>query len=57
MDLVGTLKPRLAVPGHYEMFKGNTANPQDFAQYMDVKYPDVKYWIGEHGVPVILPAK
>lgn len=57
VDLVGTLKPRLAVPGHYEMFNGNTADPQDFASYMDVKFPDVKYWIGEHGVPVVLPPR
>jgi len=28
-----------------------------FAAYMDVKYPDVPYWIGSHGERVILPAR
>jgi L-ascorbate metabolism protein UlaG (beta-lactamase superfamily) len=57
VDLVGTLKPRLAVPGHYDMFKGNTADPALFADYMDAKYPGVKYWIGEHGETVVLPPR
>jgi len=55
VDLVGELKPRLAVPGHYEMFDGNTEDPQKFARYMDVKFPDVAYWLGEHGTRVTLP--
>ncbi|MCE5257952.1 MAG: MBL fold metallo-hydrolase [Chloroflexi bacterium] len=54
VDLVGALKPRLAVPGHYEMFSHNGENPQLFADYMDVKYPGQRYWIGEHGQAVVL---
>lgn len=52
VDLFGVLKPGLAVPGHYEMFAHNSQDPAAFARYMDVKFPDVRYWIGEHGEPV-----
>ena len=48
VDLVGTLAPRLAVPGHYDMFEGNTENPANFAWYLEIKYPDRDFWIGPH---------
>jgi len=57
VDLVGLLHPRLAVPGHYDMFANNPGDVSLFAAYMDVKYPDVPYWIGSHGERVILPAR
>lgn len=52
VDIAGTIKPGLVVPGHYEMFTLNSENPQLFADYADVKYPGLKYWIGEHGEKV-----
>ena len=54
VDLAGELQPGLTVPGHYEMFANNSQDPQPFADYMDVKYPNLRYWIGEHGEKVIL---
>jgi L-ascorbate metabolism protein UlaG (beta-lactamase superfamily) len=57
VDLAGKLRPRLTVPAHYEMFEGNTADPQLFADYMRVKYPDVAFWIGEHAQMVLLPPR
>ncbi|OGO05285.1 MAG: MBL fold metallo-hydrolase [Chloroflexi bacterium RBG_13_56_8] len=57
VDLAGTLRPRLTVPGHYEMFDNNSEDPQLFADYLSVKYPGLAYWIGEHGGPVILPPR
>jgi L-ascorbate metabolism protein UlaG (beta-lactamase superfamily) len=54
VDLVGDLKPILAVPGHYEMFSANGENPWLFASYLQVKYPEVNYWIGSHGDKVII---
>jgi L-ascorbate metabolism protein UlaG (beta-lactamase superfamily) len=54
VDLVGSLNPKLAVPGHYEMFTDNSENPLLFADYIDVKYPVMKYWIGEHGEMVLV---
>ena len=54
VDLAGALHPRLTVPGHYDMFANNAQDPQPFADYMDVKYPELRYWIGEHGSTVYL---
>lgn len=52
VDLAGAIRPWLTVPSHYEMFAMNMEDPRKFAEYMDVKYPELKYWIGEHGVAV-----
>lgn len=49
VDLAGSIKPRLVVPGHYEMFSDNSEDPSLFADYIETKYPDVSYWIGGHG--------
>ena len=44
--LICHIKPMLAVPGHFDMFPGNTADPMDFADYLEIKDPSVDYWIG-----------
>jgi Predicted Zn-dependent hydrolases of the beta-lactamase fold len=49
VDLAGVLKPGVVVPGHYDMFSFNDVSPRLFTDYLEVKYPDVKYWIGNHG--------
>ncbi len=54
VDLAGDIRPRLTVPGHYDMFANNSEDPAKFARYMDVKFPDLSYWIGEHGTAVIV---
>lgn len=54
VDLAGALRPGLTVPGHYEMFANNSQNPQAFADYMRVKFPDLPFWIGEHGQAVVV---
>lgn len=41
VDLAGTLRPRFAVPTHWDMFEGNLGDPQAFVEYMKVKYPAV----------------
>lgn len=56
VDLSGELQPRLVVPGHYEMFANNAQDPQAFADYISAKFPQVPYWIGEHGEAVMLAA-
>lgn len=55
VDLAGSLRPRLTVPGHYEMFANNAADPAAFAAYLSAKYPDLACWIGAHGTAVVLP--
>lgn len=54
VDLAGAVRPRLTVPGHYEMFATNSEDPQLFADYLRVKYPDLRFCIGEHGTAVRL---
>ncbi len=54
VDMAGALRPRLTVPGHYEMFANNSQNPNAFADYMRVKFPDLRFWIGEHGEAVVV---
>jgi L-ascorbate 6-phosphate lactonase len=54
VDLTGSMNPRLAVPGHYDMFSTNSEDPKLFADYMKVKYPGINCWIGEHGERVIV---
>lgn len=49
VDLAGELRPRLTVPCHYDMFADNSADPTAFAAYIEVKYPDLAYWIGGYG--------
>ena len=53
VDLCGMLKPALAVPGHYDMFAGNSANPIDFIDFMEAKYPEQTVWLGGHGVKTV----
>ncbi|WP_051656838.1 MBL fold metallo-hydrolase [Butyrivibrio sp. AE3004] len=50
-DLAGVLKPALAVPGHYDMFEFNGADPKEFVDYVEIKYPDQKALAYEVGVP------
>ncbi len=37
-DLAGELRPRLTIPGHWDMFADNSADPDAFRDYLDVKY-------------------
>ncbi|MGH4051668.1 MAG: MBL fold metallo-hydrolase [Clostridium sp.] len=57
VDLAGDVSPGLVVPGHYEMFSGNSEDPLLFSDYLDVKYPDIKCWVGNHGDKVLVNDK
>ena len=37
-DLAGELRPRLIIPGHWDMFANNPGDPDAFADYLDAKY-------------------
>jgi len=53
VDLAGAIKPNLVVPAHYDMFAHNSENPQNFVDYLNVKYENkVKSWVGGYGEPV-----
>ena len=56
-DLTGELKPRLVIPGHWDMFPENPGNPDAFADYLDAKYGTlVPCHIPKIMEPVILSA-
>lgn len=57
VDLAGKLRPGLAVPMHYGMFAHNTEEPQNFVDYLEVKYSDVPSWVGKVGERVFIEAK
>ncbi|MCR5503557.1 MAG: MBL fold metallo-hydrolase [Lachnospiraceae bacterium] len=38
VDLAGEVEPRIVIPGHWDMFADNSADPQAFEDYLDVKY-------------------
>jgi L-ascorbate 6-phosphate lactonase len=53
-DLAGIVKTRLVVPGHYDMFDNNPGDPIAFAEYLEAKYPTMRFWVGGHGEKVLL---
>ncbi|WP_165234971.1 MBL fold metallo-hydrolase [Aquisphaera insulae] len=54
VDLAGTIRPRLTVPTHFEMFAMNSENPRLFEDYARVKYPGLRVAIPRHGERVLL---
>jgi len=48
-DLAGALAPRVTVPTHWDMFNGNTEDPERFRRYMAVKYPQLEVRVPRHG--------
>ena len=53
VDLAGDVRPHLVVPAHYDMFASNSADPDEFEDYLDAKFPDLSCWIGLPGEKVI----
>lgn len=53
-DLVGKIKPRVAVPCHYDMFPDNSVNPKQFRASMHLRAPDVAYHEMTHGEPWLI---
>lgn len=54
VDLAGTLQFGTSVPAHFEMFAMNSENPQNFIDYMKVKFPKNKALIPVHGQRTII---
>ncbi|HWR52849.1 MAG TPA: MBL fold metallo-hydrolase [Bryobacteraceae bacterium] len=53
-DLAGKVKPRAAIPCHYDMFPDNSVDPKQFEAALKLKAPDVSYLHLEHGRPVVI---
>ncbi len=56
VDLAGSVNPGLTIPTHFEMFTGNSENPQLFLDYMAVKYPMLKAALPIHGQRMVVKA-
>lgn len=57
-DLAGALRPRMVIPGHWDMFADNPGDPDAFADYLDAKYPgQMECVTPRHLSPVLLTAK
>jgi L-ascorbate 6-phosphate lactonase len=54
VDLAGSLRPGLTIPTHFEMFNGNTENPQLFMEYIEAKYPALNATVPIHGLATIV---
>jgi L-ascorbate 6-phosphate lactonase len=55
VDLAGDVGLRWAIPTHYDMFIGNQEDPVKFARYLEVKFPEIRTWIGPAGQRVMVP--
>ena len=57
-DLAGELRPGLVLPGHWDMFAENSADPAAFADYLDIKYEGkIPCLIPDYLAPISLPLK
>ena len=54
VEVAGELKVGLAVPAHYDMFVGNQEDPALFVDYLALRYPEVKHWVGNIGERVTI---
>lgn len=51
------IKPKLAIPCHYDMFADNMVDPKQFRASLFLRAPDVKYReLGYGGAPLVFPA-
>lgn len=55
VDLAGDVGVRWAIPTHYDMFIGNQEDPAKFVRYLEVKFPEIRTWVGPAGQRVMAP--
>jgi L-ascorbate 6-phosphate lactonase len=53
-QLVSVVKPKLAIPCHYDMFPDNSVSPSQFRAALKVQSPDTGYQELTHAVPFVL---
>ncbi len=51
--LAGAIRPKAAIPCHYDMFPDNAADPRQFRAALKLRAPDVRYVQPEHGKPLV----
>jgi L-ascorbate 6-phosphate lactonase len=52
-DVVGKIKPKVAIPCHYDMFPDNSVDPKQFRAAMQLRAPDVAYQQLGYGTPFV----
>lgn len=52
-ELVRQIKPKAAIPCHYDMFPDNAVDPRQFAASLKLRAPEVPYQELTHGKPFI----
>lgn len=52
--LARAVKPRVAIPCHYDMFADNSADPRQFAAALKLQAPEVEYAAPRHGEPLVI---
>ena len=56
-EVVGHIKPKAAIPCHYDMFPDNCVNPLQFRAALKLRAPGVRYQQLEHGKPFLFSAE
>ncbi|MCC6585769.1 MAG: MBL fold metallo-hydrolase [Bryobacterales bacterium] len=56
-DIVGKIKPKAAIPCHYDMFADNQADPKQFRASLFLKAPGVVYQEMGYGKPLLFSAE
>jgi len=52
-DLAAIIKPKVAIPCHYDMFPDNAVDPRQFQVAMKIRAPEVRYQELEHDEPLV----
>ncbi len=52
-ELARRIRPRAAIPSHYDMFPDNSANPKLFEAALRISAPEVRYVEIAHGEPLL----
>ena len=55
VDLLARVRPKLAIPHHYDMFTFNTANVADFERAMEERIPDQRFRVLRCGERFVCP--
>jgi len=55
-ELAAKIRPKIAIPAHYDMFADNAIDPRQFAAALRVAAPEVEYRELKHGEAFIYPA-
>ena len=54
--LANQVRPRAAIPCHYDMFADNAADPRQFRSALKLRAPDVQYLAPQHGQVLVYEA-